>query len=236
MIHAVRIHYIGPGRRNTGDWCFKDGFITFNDIITLYEKYFKGKRLLSISSDCSYSGQWVKQGMEYLDKCKVQPCGHSARAAKILLTIRASCRSHQIPHTLLHSARREGNDKNSGVSWSKYDKYEICPDQHTRGYTCSTITCKEGATFEDPCSLPHDYTWHKKSEGERVRLARGKQAWHYILLVDNEETMDMYNAKMKSDNINLDDYGKILKSGWGQDPSDEVQEWIKEKYPYRDRN
>ena len=125
--------------------------------------------------------------MEYLDKCKVQPCGHSARAAKILLTVRASCRSHQIPHTLLYSARVQGNDKNSGVSCQYTNSYEIFPDQHTRGYTCSTITCKKGATFEDSCSLPHDYTWRKKSEGERVHLVRGevhgKQCWWYVLLV-----------------------------------------------------
>ena len=180
----------------------------------------------------------MKQGMEYLDKCKVQPCGHSARAAKILLTVIASCRSHQIPHTLLYSARGEGNDKNSGLSWSKYNKYEICPDQHTRGYTCSTITCKEGATFEDPCSLPHDYTWHKKSEEKRVRLvsgkvAHGRQAWHYVLLVDDEEMIDMFNANAKnSDIIDVADYGQVLKSGWGQEPPDEVREWIKKKYPY----
>ena len=178
--------------------------------------------------------------MEYLDKCKVQPCGHSARAAKIILNVRASCRSHQIPHTLLYSARGQGNDKNSGVATYRLNNYEICPDQHTRDYTCSTITCKEGATFEDPCSLPHDYTWHKKSEGERVYLVRGndrgKQLWHYLLLVDDEEAIDMFNAKMKSGAVDVADYGQVLKSGWGQDPPDEVREWIEKKYPYRDSN
>ena len=177
----------------------------------------------------------MKQGMEYLDKCKVQPCGHSARAAKIILSIRASCRSHQIPHTLLYSARGQGNDKNNRAVTYRLE-FEICSDQHTRSFNSSTITCKKGATFEDPCSLPHDYTWHKKSEEKRVRLvsgkvAHGKQAWHYVLLVDDEEMIDMFNAK-NSDIIDVADYGQILKSGWGQEPPDEVREWIKKKYPY----
>ena len=178
--------------------------------------------------------------MEYLDKCKVQPCGHSARAAKILLNVRASCRLHQIPHTLLYSARGQGNDKNSGLFWSNHNKYEICPHQHTHNYTCSTITCKKGATFEDPCSLPHNYTWHKKSEGERVHLVRGenrgRQAWLYILLVDDEEMIDTFKAKVKSGTVDMADYGQVLMSGRGQEPPDEVRELIKKKYLYRDSN
>ena len=36
------IHYYGSGRRNTGDWCFGDGCITFRDIASLYMKHSRG--------------------------------------------------------------------------------------------------------------------------------------------------------------------------------------------------
>ena len=66
----VLLHYIGAGRRGTGDWCFEDGFITFRDIAQLYLRAshnFKG-RVLAIVSDCSYSGCWVRECMEFLDE------------------------------------------------------------------------------------------------------------------------------------------------------------------------
>ena len=174
--------------------------------------------------------------MEYLDKCKVLPCGHSARAAKVLLNVGASCRSYQIPHTLVYSARGQGNDKNSGVLWSNYNDYEICPDQHTRGYNCSRITCKEGATFEDSCSLTHDFTWHDKSEEKTIKLVRGKvyhdkqrkDAWHFVSVSDEME--EMFKKESEKENFDVAKYGQILESGWGRDPPDEVRKWIVKKY------
>lgn len=126
------MHYIGPGKRNTGDWCFTDGFIEFTDIIEAYMDCFHDEgKCLTITSNCSYSGRWVRALQEFLDKVGVQPCGHSAHEAKILLKVTASCRSNQIPHTMLYSARGHGNDKNTGKSYiMKQDGYEIEQGQH----------------------------------------------------------------------------------------------------------
>ncbi|CAI8022808.1 hypothetical protein GBAR_LOCUS13355 [Geodia barretti] len=33
------LHYYGNSQRNTGDWSFRDGFITFRDIADLYMKH-----------------------------------------------------------------------------------------------------------------------------------------------------------------------------------------------------
>ena len=160
--------------------------------------------------------------------------GHSARAANILIKVRASCRSHQIPHSLLYSARGRGNDKNTGALYVKTGKFEIEQNQRVSDIDSTVITCKKGVTFKDSCSLPDDYTWHKKSEEDRVYLVRGKdrgkQAWHYVLVVDDEEMVEMFLAKVKSGNVEVADYGQVLKSGWGQEPPDEVREWIKKKY------
>lgn len=96
------------------------------------------------------------------------------------------------------------------------------------------ITCKKDANIEDSCSLPEDYTWHKKSEAERVFLVRGKDrgkpSWHYVQVVDDEETIDLFHKMVKSGHIDVADFGHIIKSGWGQDPPDHVREWIKKKY------
>ena len=32
----VLVHYIGPGKKDTGDWCFADDFITFKDLADAY--------------------------------------------------------------------------------------------------------------------------------------------------------------------------------------------------------
>ena len=59
VLFPAVVHYIGPGRRGRGDWCFCDGYISFRDIADLYTQHFTGK-VLSIVLDCSYSGKWVE--------------------------------------------------------------------------------------------------------------------------------------------------------------------------------
>ena len=50
---------MGHGEKGTGNWCFKDGTISFQEIFNLYRKFSAG-RLLSLISDCCYSGHWVR--------------------------------------------------------------------------------------------------------------------------------------------------------------------------------
>ena len=83
---SVELRYIGAGKRNTGDWCFEDGFITFRDLTHLYLQLLHG-RVLSIVTDCSHSGCWVKQCMTFLDEQGVGPCGHSARDKGVLIKV-----------------------------------------------------------------------------------------------------------------------------------------------------
>ena len=110
----VVLHYIGPGKRATGDWCFCDGYISFRDIADLYTQHFTG-RVLTIASDCSYSGKWVESCEEFLDDVGVQPCGHSAKKKGIKLKIWCSCQPDQIGSSLICSTRGNGNDKNTGA-------------------------------------------------------------------------------------------------------------------------
>ena len=203
--------------------------------MSLYTKHFYGN-LLDIGSDCSYSGKWIKACMEFLDEHNVRPCGHSGRATNLLLALGASCLSHQIPHSLLYSARGKTNDKNTGKHYRDGDNNEIAEDQHTPlGITTAFIYCGDH-TFEDPCSLPDDYTWHKWSIDQRVWLLRGEYQgqpiWKYVILVDDDETMEVFYHRI-SNNIPIDveEYGQVLRAGIGQYPPVEVQRSIAKDYP-----
>ena len=87
----VLVHYIGPGKKDTGDWCFADDFITFKDLADAYiDLEFSEPKCLEITSDCSYSGKWVSKCREFLNGAGVQPCGHSAMKENILLKVKTS--------------------------------------------------------------------------------------------------------------------------------------------------
>ena len=175
---------------------------------------------------------------EFLDEHGVQPCGHSGRTTNLLLALSTSCLSHQIPHSLLFSARGVTNDKNNGRVHSEGDYAEVAEDQHEScGISTTHIVCRDCATFEDPCSLPDDYTWHKWSMDLRVWLLRGEYqgqpAWKYVFLVDDDETMEAFLHSIWNEiPIDVEDYGEVLRAGIGQEPSVEVQRSIQEDHPY----
>ena len=88
------IWYTGHSEQGTGDWCFKDGTISFQEIFDLYRAHFSG-RLLCIVSDCCYSGKWVHTCAETLDNMGIPPCGHKAREQGVMIKIFASCQPNQ---------------------------------------------------------------------------------------------------------------------------------------------
>ena len=128
------------------------------------------------------------------------------------------------------------NDKNTG-SFSVNIYMEIAEGQHVPASISTTrIVCRDGATFEDPCSLPDDYTWHKWSIDHRVWLLKGEYqgqpAWKYIFLVDDDETMEAFFHSIWNEiPIDVEDYGQVLRAGIGQDSPVEVRQSIVEDYP-----
>ena len=225
------LHYIGPGRRATGDWCFCDGYISFRDIADLYTQHFTG-RVLSIASDCSYSGKWIESCKEFLDEVGVQPCGHSAREKGIKLKVGCSCQPDQIGSSLIYSARGNGNDKNTGGKYVSYG-YSIAPDQKTCGDNFTKLIC--GKAPDEECALVPTFTFQQKKTLTRLYIVRGtdrgRQAWYIILLVDDPETIRIFKEKTQGENAgtqttNINDYGKPIKSGWGQEPPQEVKDWL----------
>ena len=130
------------------------------------------------------------------------------------------------------------NDKNTGTLHLTEYLIEVAEGQHVPDNIVTTcITCRDGATFEDPCRLPDDYTWHKQSIDWRVWLLRGEYqsqpAWKYVFLVNDDEIMEVFLHNIWNEiPIDVEDYGQVLRAGIGQDPPVEVQRSIAEDYPY----
>ena len=228
---SVLIYYFGHGKKNTGDWCFKDGYITFKDIIELYNKFCKGS-VLTIVSDCSHSGHWVQACCEYLDRQGVKACGHSARDKGILLKVCTSCKPSEEAATPCFSVNAVINDKNTGLMTYRGKGFELREEQHTLGIDFTHVQCKK--SIDEPCAISSEFTWQRRSESERIFLVRGKDrgkpAWHYVLLVDDDETIKLFHEKVSSGTVDVANYGYVLKSGWGEDPPNEVKDWIDKSY------
>ena len=235
-VYTVIIHYIGHGKKKTGDWCFSDGFITLREILDLYmsNTHFKG-RILSIVSDCSYSGSWVKECMEFMDEQGVGPCGHVAKEKGILVELYASCLSFETSVEMAFSAHCAKNDKNTGTlsfglpaSLSCAQQIHEC--QHPSGINSTQVGCKN--KIDEPCTMAPGSTWQRWSAGTRVWLVTSNDniqpEWSYVLFVDDEQTMcSLINKKIAE---NIEDCGQVLKSGWGEEPPSEVIEWIEKNY------
>ena len=226
------MYYLGHGKRDTGDWCFQDGFITFSDIAELYSCYLRG-RVLAIASDCSHSGAWTNACLDYLDERGVRPCGHSAKEKGILIKVYASCQPQERAATNCFFVQAATIDPTSG-SLTYYTTMELNESQHCYGVNTTRITCQK--SIEEACALRPEFTWRNWREGERIHLVRGKghgrAAWHYVLLDDDPEKTREYHQAVASGDINVADYGKLLKSGWGRDPPQEVKDEIYRPYQF----
>ena len=235
MFLTAVIHYYGNGRRNTGDWCFRDGYITFRDIASLYMKHCRG-RVLVLVPDCHSSGHWVGECAKFLDEQGVRPCGHLATERGILLKVCAACKTGQDAAELCYTTQAmELRDDGFVYHWTGK---ELSDQQETLGVDFTRMRCGKGKGEE--CSIASNSTWSTASEviSERIFIVRGTEkgrpAWHYILLDDDAEKIRDFIHKTQGENagkyyVNQTHYGTVLKSGWGKDPPQDVQDW-REKY------
>ena len=237
----VVVYYLGYGKRDTGDWCFQDGFITFSDIAELYSRYLRG-RVLTIIADCSHSGAWVNACLDYLDERGVRPCGHSAKEKGILIKVYASCRPDETAATncfFVQAAENDTNIDNSGTL-CYYTTKKLSKSQHCYGASTTDIMCKKSA--EEACALRPEFTWRKWREGHsgRIFIQRGTDSggavWHYVLLDDDPQKIREYKRLMQDEcgqhSVNPADHGKVLKSGQGRDPPQEVKDEILRPYQF----
>ena len=197
-------------------------------------QHFRG-RVLYIISDCSYSGSWVKECMEFMDEQGVGPCGHPAKEKGILIKAFASCLSNEIPMELAFSTHCANNDKNLGTLAyyaTGLRSKEIHEGQHPSGFDFTSVRCKN--KIDEPCTMAPGSTWQRWSTAERLFIVRGKDrgqpAWHYVLLVDDEDTITAFHKKLKEGSLDVANYGKLIKSDWGQDPPNDFKEQMQRTY------
>jgi serine/threonine protein kinase len=74
---------------------------------------------------------------------------------------------------------------------------------------------------------------HPEKKYNMVILIRGsdngRPAWYYVLVEDEEKYVKLKMCK-KGTNIDVTDFGKIIRSGWGQDPSKKIKDEIINQY------
>ena len=174
----------------------------------------------------------MKACCEYLDRQGVKACGHSARDKGILLKVCTSCKPSEEAATPCFSVNAVINDKNTGLMTYRGKGFELREEQHTLGIDFTHVQCKK--SIDEPCAISSEFTWQRRSESERIFLVRGKDrgkpAWHYVLLVDDDETIKLFHEKVSSGTVDVANYGYVLKSGWGEDPPNEVKDWIDKSY------
>ena len=234
---SVVLYYIGCGKRNTGDWCFQDGFITFADLAKLYMQLLRG-RVLTIVSDCSHSGSWVGKCIDFLDQQGVGPCGHKARDKGILMKVMTSCLSHQTPKWLAHSVHALSNDKNTGdLTFTKLHplitgQCQIAAHQHARANDFTAVQCGQVSIGQDCFCLPQA-TWRKWDARNRTQtfLRRDnneERVWRILLLASCDQTIAQYlETKVPTDYLEL-------LSGSGEAPTKEdLEAALKDYQVYR---
>lgn len=231
---AVVLHYIGHGRRSTGDWCFQDGFITFRELANIYLLLLRG-RIMTIVTDCSYSGCWVEECMNFLDEQGVGPCGHAAKDKKIFIGVYATCLAQQIPRQLAFSVHGCKNDRSlrQMVFYDFYDKITAdFQDTYTRCLNFSGVRCGQ-KSIGDECLCFPGATWKTWRERQRIQIARDKDRnmWHILRLPDDEEAILHYQKKVAlGSSIKYRDHGEVLESGLGEAPPEELFQSVLRKH------
>jgi len=74
------------------------------------------------------------------------------------------------------------------------------------------------------------------SEGHNIHKLKAKDStgrWaYYFVRVPPEREMLFLQALERKGNIDLEDYGRVVASCYGETPNDEVRAYLKEKYGF----
>ncbi|XP_019851729.1 PREDICTED: uncharacterized protein LOC109581770 isoform X2 [Amphimedon queenslandica] len=220
------IYYTGHGEKDTGNWCFKDGVISFNDIFELYMMHFRGKSL-QIVSDCSYSGKWIHDCGKKLDEYGILSCGHKTREQKMLFKIFTSCQPHEEATLLTYSRKgMKYSEEDEGVVINYDEEIKMEPAQ--KGQNPMLVDFRHIHCYKmpgDQCELDSTCTWEDRLSKKRERivlLVDNKHnkfpSWYYLLI--SEDAFDEFKGKQEKGNIGIE---KVLYSGPGKNPPSDVK-------------
>ena len=222
------IKYMGHSEKGTGNWCFKNGTISFQEIFNLYRKHCQNKSLY-ILTDCCYSGHWVRECAKTLDSLGIPPCGHRARENGALVKVFASCQPDEEAAEPCYSMEAVTVDDDGSVSvharqltqqrstWFDSTRLVCCrgPDS-----PCPKTTFKY-LKWEDAVDRSINIQWLRRKE-------EGRDMWYYIML---HRAGDAYKEDFclqfdKDPTLRLSDWGYILESGEGENTMEEVEDKV----------
>ena len=71
---------------------------------------------------------------------------------------------------------------------------------------------------------------YKEDTSERIYLVRGedrgKPAWHFVLVA--KDLVSFFLRRTNGSSLDVTDFGRVLKSGWGKDPPEDIRKSIRE--------
>jgi len=224
---------MGHSEEGTGDWCFKDGTISFQEIFDLYMAHSPGKPL-TIISDCCYSGNWVHRCAETLDnKLGIPPCGHKARERGVLIKVITSCQGNQKAAEPCFSTDGTYVNSNDGIPCFIGIKLTERQTSVHADFT-KLVCCRDPG---NPCPADDafkNWKWDDAVSGEMRRNIypvrgkdRGRPAWHYVLLSSGDEDhVQGFKEQCRTGIIDVADWGYIIVSGWGEDPPNNIRDKV----------
>ena len=217
--------YLGNSEKSTGNWCFKDGTISFQDIFNIYRRY-PSVKCLDIEADCSYSGQWVRECAKTLDSLGIPPCGHRVREKRALVRVLVSCQPDQEASEPCFSM--EAVTTEDGIVYS-----EQLTHQKSTMFDTTKLVCCRGPESPCPKTTFQHLTWENAVDKEISlclikRKERGREMWYYLLLHRAEDaySKEFWSQYRRNPGLRLSNWGYILESGEGKEPPQEVKDKV----------
>ena len=151
-----------------------------------------------------------------------------------MISINASCQPDQRAGDPCYSV--EGVEFSEEDQCMSFYSKQLTESQKSIWGNFTKLVCCKGP--DDACpaeSAFKNWKWADAVSGEMrsnryiVRGEdRGRPGWHYVLLSSgDEEYRAKYKAQVATGNdINLDDWGYVLASGWGEDPPQSIKDKI----------
>lgn len=72
----------------------------------------------------------------------------------------------------------------------------------------------------------------QNSQGDMVYLVHGKDsgkdAWHYVLI--EKMKLPLFKHALATGTVDAAQYGKLLHSGWGKEPPQEITDAVKKQF------
>lgn len=210
---------MGNSEKGTGNWCFNDGVISFEDVFSIHRKVSSAKCLM-IVTDCNYAGQWLRECAKTLDNLQVPPCGHGSREHGAMVKVLASCLPDQEATEPCYSVEALTVREDGSIAVSA----KQLAGQKSTWFDATRLVCCRDPSESCLLSHPGQLTWEGAlNQPRRPQLIKRKEEnvpmWYCILLKnEGEEYYRKFQCQQRKDSRGLQPgvWGHILKCGEGE--------------------